>query len=492
MATPSSQVAAPHRNAPCPCGSGLRYKHCHGQAGAAADGAAGAAPARTTAPYPGWEKFSADEQSSLWRTMQQALAAQKAGQIETACELYALVIARAPLTFDALHMLGVARFQQGDLDVAEALLRRASDLLPGFPAIQHNLLLLQHRKRENEGLYSATAIIAGNMLRVMGATGRIPGVTAPSGFFDAPQAQHSSAIHVVVPGDVLNAASNRNGEALRQQMLAQRPSVALWTDPSRDVPMAGVAHAVEIDAVAGEIPRGGTLALFGSNARTITWLPGVAARFDAIVVALDAHDPTMLVDLVDSLVPAARSKLRLVARSAEMLADLGLPGAVDPMVFGAAEARRRPRTVGARARIGVFAPSLRGREDGVRWQMLEWLRSSGQFLRLMYAGRLPSRHIEDDEEHLISLVTDWRDWWRDLDALFYWGGEGRMRQYDRLVFEAIAAGLPVVADGFGDYGAALADDPRCHLFFDLHDAQRATDAMLAALRAPVGHEAASA
>ena len=116
MATPSSQVAAPQRNAPCPCGSGLRYKHCHGQAGAAASGAAAAPLARTAAPYPGWEKFSADEQSSLWRTMQQALAAQKAGKIEAACELYAHVIARAPLTFDALHMLGVARFQQGDLD----------------------------------------------------------------------------------------------------------------------------------------------------------------------------------------------------------------------------------------------------------------------------------------------------------------------------------------------------------------------------------------
>jgi hypothetical protein len=355
--------------------------------------------------------------------------------------------------------------------------------MPGFEAVQQNLRLLQHRKRENEGLYSATAIIAGNMLRVLGTTGRIPEVTAPNEFFDAGQAHRSGAIHVVVPGDVLNAAANRNGEALWQQMIAQRPSVALWTDPSGDMPTAGVTDAIEIDPVAGEIPRGGTVVLFGANARTLAWLPGVAASFDAFVVALDAHDPTTLVELIDSLPAAAWRKLRLVARSAELLADLGLPGAVDPMVFGAADARRPSRAMTADARIGVFIPPLRGREDRARWQMLEWLRSRGQFLRLMYPSRLPSRHVADDDEHLISLVTDWQDWWRDLDALFFWGAEGRMRQYDRLVFEAAAAGLPIVADGFGDYGAALTGDPRSRLFFDLRDAQRAMDEMLAVRRA---------
>jgi hypothetical protein len=112
---------------------------------------------------------------------------------------------------------------------------------------------------------------------------------------------------------------------------------------------------------------------------------------------------------------------------------------------------------------------------------LEWLRSQSLFLRLMYPGRLPSLHIEDDEEHLISLVTDWQEWWHDLDGLFFWGAEGRMRQFDRLVFEGAAAGLAIVADGYGDYGAALAGDPRCQLFFDTREAHRAVGAMLEAL-----------
>jgi SEC-C motif len=480
--SPAKVAPPPQRNAPCPCGSGLRYKHCHGQDGATTGSGASVPHARTQAPYPGWEKFSAEQQSSLWRTMQDALAAQRAGQLDTACELYGLVVARAPLTFDALHMLGVARFQQGDLDEAEALLRRASDLMPSFEAIRHNLRLLQHRKQENEGLYSATAIIAGNMLRVFGASGRIPATSSPEHFLDAEQLRRPGAIHVVVPGDVLNAAANRNGEALRQQLTGARPNVALWSDLTGELPSAGVRDAIEIDQANGEVPRNGTLALFGVNARTLTWLPSVAATFDTIAVGLDAHDPMTCVELIDQLPASALPRLRLVARSPEMLADLGLPGAVDPMVFGAVSGPvRRSRAATSRARIGVFIPSLRGREDKARWAMLEWLRARGQFLRLMYPGRLPSRHIEDDEEHLISLVTDWQDWWHDLDALFFWGAEGRMRQFDRLVFEAAAAGLAIVADGFGDYGAALAGDPRCHLFFDIHDAQGAMDALLSAL-----------
>ena len=32
-AKPPRQPPSPARNAPCPCGSGKRFKHCHGQRG---------------------------------------------------------------------------------------------------------------------------------------------------------------------------------------------------------------------------------------------------------------------------------------------------------------------------------------------------------------------------------------------------------------------------------------------------------------------------
>jgi hypothetical protein len=66
--------------------------------------------------------------------------------------------------------------------------------------------------------------------------------------------------------------------------------------------------------------------------------------------------------------------------------------------------------------------------------------------------------------------------------LFFWGAEGRMRQYDRLVFEANAADLAIVADGFGDYATLVAHRDDCALFFDPATARDAIAAVLAALR----------
>ena len=254
----------------------------------------------------------------------------------------------------------------------------------------------------------------------------------------------------------------------------------LWSDPRGTMPMTRVPEATEIDVAESRVPAAGTLAIFGLNARTLAWLPGAAANFESIVVALDAHDPEACVSLFDRLPEPALRRIRLVARCPELLADLGLPGAVDPMVFGAVRATlARPRRRAARARIGVFIPAIREREDKLRWEMVEWLRMQGAFLRLLYPGTLPSRHIENEDEHLVSLVTEWDAWWHDLEALVYWGAEGRMRQYDRLVFEAMAADLVVVAGGYGDYAARLAQRPDCALFFDPAAAHDAIERILA-------------
>ena len=89
------------RNDPCPCGSGKRYKQCHGGIAAAA-----AAPA--------------------------ALAAD-------------------PANFDALHMQGVVAYQRREYHRAEALIRRAIAIRPQVETAHHNLtLVLQAHALEAE------------------------------------------------------------------------------------------------------------------------------------------------------------------------------------------------------------------------------------------------------------------------------------------------------------------------------------------------------
>ena len=71
------------RNAPCPCGSGKRYKECHG----AIESAGG----DTTSP-------------ALAALLQEALRAQQAGALDKARAKYEAALREKPDHFDALHM----------------------------------------------------------------------------------------------------------------------------------------------------------------------------------------------------------------------------------------------------------------------------------------------------------------------------------------------------------------------------------------------------
>jgi glycosyltransferase involved in cell wall biosynthesis len=94
------------RNAPCPCGSGKRYKHCHGVA----------PPAAASAPAP------------VDALMRRALEAQQARRYDEAERAYRDVLSVRPDEADALHMLGVLRHERGDDEEATALVMRALDL----------------------------------------------------------------------------------------------------------------------------------------------------------------------------------------------------------------------------------------------------------------------------------------------------------------------------------------------------------------------------
>ena len=133
-------VPAPaSRNAPCPCGSGKRYKDCHGALGVAQGGAA--TNASGAAPPP---DASTARRLAL---LGDALARQQAGELEAAMAGYEAVLAEAPDDFDALHMLGVVHYQRHAFDRAEALLRRAIARNPAVVSAHQNLALLLEARR---------------------------------------------------------------------------------------------------------------------------------------------------------------------------------------------------------------------------------------------------------------------------------------------------------------------------------------------------------
>ena len=114
------EIAAPKsRNDPCPCGSGKRYKHCHG---------ATEQPGTAASPV-----------TTAMDIALQGLAAQQAGDVSAAIALYGKALALDPVNADALHMLGVAHMQRFEPEAALAFIQRAADLTDWqIPAMRHN------------------------------------------------------------------------------------------------------------------------------------------------------------------------------------------------------------------------------------------------------------------------------------------------------------------------------------------------------------------
>ncbi|KAB2844790.1 MAG: tetratricopeptide repeat protein, partial [Burkholderiales bacterium] len=124
------------RNDPCPCGSGRRYKACHGALGA------GLAPASQDAPTQRGET-----------EVQQALRLHERGDVAAARAIYQRVLAQSPDDPVATHFLGVAAMQQKDLDTALPLLAKAVRLAPEEPNFHNNLgLALADAGRIEEAL----------------------------------------------------------------------------------------------------------------------------------------------------------------------------------------------------------------------------------------------------------------------------------------------------------------------------------------------------
>lgn len=124
-------MSAPSRNQPCPCGSGRRYKECHG----ALDGSG-----------------ASDRVARARAFMNEALANQQARRLDDAERLYREALSILPDEPDALSMLSVIRYERGDLVDAKALAIRALDLTGWMiDDMRHNLALIIAREASLDG-----------------------------------------------------------------------------------------------------------------------------------------------------------------------------------------------------------------------------------------------------------------------------------------------------------------------------------------------------
>lgn len=116
----ATQTVSAGRNDPCPCGSGRKFKHCHGALDAGG-------PMTTAAP---------PDADALVRA---ALAAHQHGDLEGAERGYREALAAVPAHPMATHYLGVVLYQLGRIDEALPLLQAAVAAVPGEAEFHNNL-----------------------------------------------------------------------------------------------------------------------------------------------------------------------------------------------------------------------------------------------------------------------------------------------------------------------------------------------------------------
>src|SRR5262249_56186759 len=118
-----------------------RYKDCHGAIAATPPGAVEATPSPAESQFlyrpsgPDWDHLPEAERTSCGILMQRALKHQRAGRLAEAAASYGQVLAHAPDTHDALHMLGAIELRRGNLSEAKRLILAAMKLPAPYPAI---------------------------------------------------------------------------------------------------------------------------------------------------------------------------------------------------------------------------------------------------------------------------------------------------------------------------------------------------------------------
>jgi tetratricopeptide (TPR) repeat protein len=282
-------MAAPGRNQPCPCGSGKRYKECHGAIGAesALDPAVAARADRS------------------WVTpaMFAALRAQKSGRGEEAADTYRRVLAVEPDNFDAMHLLGLAEYEHGRHESAIALLRRAIELKPAIGAARHNLRLVE-----------SMPVIEREICREV--LPRIVSRVDPVSDFGR-WTDSGGPVHIVI-ADELDEHLEPALEALVRAVELSR--LALWTEPSLSCLLPG---ARSIDAGAGLHPEGGSVVLFGMARSPVAWLAN--ARADKVLLVILKEDPCAVIDRIDQISMLCNARPGLLCASHSLAERLRLP-----------------------------------------------------------------------------------------------------------------------------------------------------------------------
>jgi hypothetical protein len=456
----SGVAAPPSRNAPCPCGSNRRYKDCHGaipkSAHAAEDADALSAAPDALHPAPGyrpsgpdWDHLQASERSACAELMRKALKRQCAGKLAEAAACYAQVLALAPATHDALHMMGAIEMRRGNLGEAKRLIHAAMQLREPYPDIEHNLRMVEDLERAalvdagrtpapvEELCDRALSIFVDLALRPasQAASRRSTGSQGDAG---------KRRVHLIA--GVLESSDDGAWLVSRMANLLAPLHPTVWV-ADRQSHGAGALKALDPAPEDGDFPRDGCLLFVGLDVESGEWMDRTGAQ--KIVVLCQPALPSQCLD-----------KLRVLSRDGALPLDLVFPSHAMAARFGEGHAVLPPPIDTAAlvddgvapARFG--SPGFRTALIGRNWQgvspsadadFLRRLAAASGRLEIYDPGALRYLAGSDPAVRFVTRgVAALRQATASVDCLLHvadkWWHEGDGRE----IFMAMAGGTPVL------------------------------------------------
>jgi glycosyltransferase involved in cell wall biosynthesis len=465
------------RNSACPCGSGKRYKECHGAIASVSPPAAAAALPQSLpgirssyrAPSAEWAHLPESERDRCGALMEQALACQVAGRNDDAARAYRSVLLAAPRTHDALHMLGVVVLGQGDPDEAERLILTAMELRAHYPGIRANLELARESgarrdRAQTEELCERALSLQGDLC-----------LFSPPAV--SPRANAASAtLHLIGPihgGDQDDAWLFR---FLAESLADAQPH--LWATDHSSGARDAVTGARAIDVAAGWYPRGGIHLFAGVHFPEGDWLRHTQA--ERVIVFCTGAAPSDYLDQLRAIARDGLQAVELVFPAHSIAARFGKAAHVLPLPPPRAPANVvAGTTFGPRPRdgknperpertLGVTASCGRRVREAEDADYLGRLALAAGQLALYDPGRLRFRLGRDPRVRFVPrLAGGLHAFLRSLDCYLYRPVRWWEEDAGGRVLPALACGLPVLvprSSAFAEYvtdridGLLYADD----------------------------------
>lgn len=275
----------------CPCGSGLRYKDCHGRAGNV--------------------QVVASQPSGPESSIREAKRQFDAGEAERALAVLLMLIADDCNDPQACAAAGAMLLECGELSVAQTWLMRALEIDPECTAdaLLNQCAGMLHAQIFSASIYREVAAVCGRL--ASGA--HTPETPDPT-------------IHIMSTlGSV--GGSERHAVNLSRVLAAAMP-VQLWSlSPPVNALIDGMAVST-IDATAGHFPRSGTLVLVGQYFGVNDWL--AHTTFHRVVIRNNIELPQQLLErLTDFELTGKSFQLDFSYPSARFRSRVGLPGHVE-------------------------------------------------------------------------------------------------------------------------------------------------------------------